>query len=363
MLHFLRPIMLLALVVSLFSCEILSWDEMLSAIRAGKKGPYAVYLGSPDNHLPRLLRAGKIDTSEVTIVIVPATVAVTNPMTNQVISGAKLHAFFTASAGTVLFLDEDALPLAQLSIPQAMHGDDPELFALYFAYVAGGHYKTMAIADYCRALGKDHVVARAIQRIKSGFSGRELKPEEKILTARNHVTGEAVDPWLENGVFHIYSSSADGRVFMAQIVEILAAFGSLNPRVTLIVPDGMEPNMSQIRSGAGLVLAHASKGAIQEMGASPIVVFTASVNGVNRGMRLEGFQPSDVLAKLIGLPMTDLSTVNRDIPYAEVDETGREMIISPNAAPDHELRKSLPEVHALTQSDLRSEPGIMGTGP
>ncbi|MBA3845641.1 MAG: hypothetical protein H0X45_03225 [Planctomycetes bacterium] len=296
-----------------------SWDEIVSGLRDGTAtGPFAIYLGSADNRLPRLIADGAIDTAGVIFVVVPAGGSVRSPISDRPVPGARLHAFFAATAGTVIFLDVDGLPIPQLSIPQAMHGDDAELFAAYFAYVAGGHHRAMSIAEYCRALGKEQAIVRAVKRVQSGFSGRELKPGEAVLTARNHLTGETVDPNANPGVFHVYSSDARGRVFLAQIAEIHRAFAALDPQITLIVPDGDEPPLDILPDGIRPVLAHASRAAIERHGPSPHIVVSGGGDPAH-GVRLDGFQPADALARLIGLPLTDLSLVDRDIPYAEVD--------------------------------------------
>src|SRR3954465_1287383 len=95
-----------------------SWDDLLGELRSSARhGPTAVYLGSADNHLPRLVAAGAIDTAGIPFVVVGATAEVRNPLTDRPISGARLAAFFAATAGTVVFLDEDGLPIPQLAIP------------------------------------------------------------------------------------------------------------------------------------------------------------------------------------------------------------------------------------------------------
>jgi hypothetical protein len=303
------------------SSALQGWNDILERLRAGAPGPYAVYLGSPDNRLPRLLAAGAIATLDIPVVVLRSGDQVRNPMTDRLVGGERLQNFFGASAGTLLFLDADGMPIPQLSIPQAMHGNDPELFTLYFGYVAGAHYKAMSIAEYCRALGKDQVVLRALRRVKNGFSGREFAADEALLKARNHVSGESVDPWADPGVFHIYTADAAGRVFRAQVNEIERAFGRLNPRFTLIVPDGEEPDMARL-PGVRCVLAHAARADLLRLGASPLTIITAGGPDphARKGIRLDGFQPADVVAKLVGLPLADLALVDHDIPYAEMDE-------------------------------------------
>ncbi|HYE08256.1 MAG TPA: hypothetical protein VEL07_22270 [Planctomycetota bacterium] len=316
----LRAILLIsALTATVSTLSAASWDEIVTGLRDGTAtGPFAIYLGCADNRLPRLIADGAIDTAGVVFAVVPAAGTVRSPISDRPIPGARLHAFFAATAGTVIFLDVDGLPIPQLSIPQAMHGDDAELFSAYFGYVAGGHHRAMSIAEYCRALGKEQAIVRAVKRVQSGFSGRELKPGEAVLTARNHLTGETVDPNANPGVFHVYSSDPRGRVFLAQIAEIHRAFAALDPQITLIVPDGDEPPLDALPDGIRPVLAHASRAAIESHGPSPHIVVSGGGEPA-RGVRLDGFQPADALARLIGLPLTDLSLVDRDIPYAEVD--------------------------------------------
>ncbi len=334
------------------SASLLGWNTIIERLRAGAAGPYAVYLGSPDNKLPRLLAVGAIATLDIPVVVLRSGDQVRNPMTDRLVGGDRLQNFFGASAGTLLFLDGDGMPIPQLSIPQAMHGNDAELFALYFSYVAGAHYKAMSIAEYCRALGKDQVVLRALRRVKSGFSGREFAADEALPKARNHVSGEAVDAWADPGVFHIYTAAADGRVFLAQVNEIERAFGRLNPRFTLIVPEGEEPDMARL-PGVRCVLAHAARSELLRLGASPLTIITAGGPDAHarKGIRLDGFQPADVIAKLVGLPLADLALVDRDIPYGEMDEVAASAIETaappPAAAPAAVAQAPVPAPAAI----------------
>jgi hypothetical protein len=68
--------------------EFMTWNTMLEGMRHGRPGPYAVYLGTPDNRLPQLLRAGAITTGTIPVIMIAANDQVQNPMTNQMITGA-----------------------------------------------------------------------------------------------------------------------------------------------------------------------------------------------------------------------------------------------------------------------------------
>ena len=302
------------------AAEQLGWEQWLQDIRAGTShAPVAIYLGSCANHLPRLLAAGDIHTHGIAVITVQADDRITNPLSLRPMDGAQLQTFLGATAGTLVFLDHEGLPLPQLSMPQAMHGDDPQLFDAYFSYVAGGHYRTMTIAEYCAALGTSSVISRAVARVRHGFSGRPLSGNEPLVPAVEADGHTIIDPWTASGVFYIYAHHAQDRVFLAQLEEISHAFGSLQPRVTVIVPDQEQPPLPPAASAGDWVLGHAAPAELARLAVSPVTIVTARGAHGMTGMRLDGFQPAAVLAQLLGLPLPESTHLNHDIPYAEAD--------------------------------------------
>ena len=304
----------------MLAAESLGWEQWLQGIRTGAiHAPVAIYLGSPANHLPRLIQSGTIHTHGIAVITVQADERITNPLSQRPMDGAQLQTLLSASAGTLVFLDQDGLPMPQLSMPQAMHGDDPQLFEAYFSYVAGGHYRTMSISEYCAALGTSAVISRAVARVRHGFSGRPLSANEPLVPALEADGRTVIDPWSASGVFYIYARHARDRVFLAQLDEISHAFGSLQPRLTVIVPTQEQPPLPPNASGGDWVLGHAEPAELARLAVSPVTIVTARGAHGMTGMRLDGFQPAAVLAQLLGLPQPTATQCNHDIPYAEAD--------------------------------------------
>jgi hypothetical protein len=300
--------------------DALGWEQYLSCLREGHAQSTALYFGAADNRLPRQWLAGGVTGAGacVSVVMIPGHGQLESPLGGPQISAAQLQRFFGVTAGTVLFLDRQGMPLPQLSLPQALHQDDLQLLGLYLAYVAGGHDRAMTIAEYAQALGAEAILSRAIARERQGCA-RVLAPGQALARATTAGTHAVVDPWAEGGVFYLYAHDLGGRVFRAQLHEIMRAFAVLHPRLTVITPTGEDPDAQLIDDSCECVLAHAEGSLLRAQGPSPLLVVSARTAQGMQALRLDGFQPAPVLAHLLGLRLVDDAALDHDIPYGEVD--------------------------------------------
>ena len=313
---------LLALSI-LWAAEPLSWNDLIQQIRTRTDvGPVAIYLGSAANRIPGLVRAGVIDTQGVPFAVLPATTQALNPATNRMVPGARIQDFYGATAGTVIFLDHEGIFMAELAMPQSLHRNRPEIFTLYFRYLASGNYLKMNIVEFARARGEDGMLLAAIRGMSERIAVQELKGDERLAVCRNAMSGTPIDPWdpTNQGVFFVFSTDAAAPIFRAQLVEIWRGFEALQPQITIVVPPGREPDLSTLPPTFQAVLANASASDIAAMGQGPVTIVTATQQGKRTGRRLVGFQPSNVLAQVLGISGKAIRAMNRDVPFGETDD-------------------------------------------
>ena len=318
-----RILLVLLALGCLPGAEALTWNDLLIKIRRSPDvGPVAIYLGAASNKIPQLVRSGGIDTQGIPFAVLPSTDEALNPATNRVVSGARIQDFYGATAGTVIFLDDEGIFMAELAMPQSLHRNRPEIFTLYFRYLASGNFKKMNIVEFARARGEDGMLLGAIRGMSERIAVQELKGDERLVVGRNAMAGTPIDPWdpTNQGVFFVYTTDPSGPVFMAQLAEIWRGFESLQPQITIVVPPGKEPDLTKLPSTFLAVLAYAPAQDIAAMGSSPVTVVTATQQGKRTGRRLVGFQPANVLAQVLGISGKAIRGFNRDLPFGETDD-------------------------------------------
>lgn len=320
-----KPLVIFACLLmstTLCSVELVSWDALLNYYRTNPDpAPSAFYLGSPANRLARMFAAGQVDTKGLPVAVVPARAEVLNPISGKRVLGERIQDAYGASAGTVMFFDHQGIPMLQLAMPQSLHHNRPEIVAVYCGYVASRSYKSMKFEEYVLATGQEKIVYAAIKDMKERLAFQQLTGDEKLVIARNAVSGATIDPWdLANvGTFFVYTVDPSAPVFHAQIIEIWMAFQGLNPNITIVTPEKTEPDLGSLPPNFQAVLAHAPREAIAAMGSGPVTIMTSKPVNKQRGLRLLGFQPANVIKELIGMKNQMGQIYNRDLPYGEVD--------------------------------------------
>ncbi len=298
-----------------------SWDEHLSVVRNGGDAPALVYFGGTYTKVSRGLRDGVIDTKGLPVVMIEPGSMVQNPVTGRPILGYDLQQFFGGNAGSIVFLGDLGIPLQQLSLPSLFHGSSAPLIEGYAQYVQSATAKTISLADYMRATGREQHVMEAIARLRGNESAfRVLAPGTALVGGVNYVSKEVFDPWKNPGVFIVYTTNPESAIAIAQINEMCIGLAEWEPRIALVVPEGTVPDLGRYIGFQGLLI-HAPKDRIASMGAGPITQFVANRNGSQRGLRMDGFAPADLIAAVMALPNGGAAAaVYPAIPQGETDD-------------------------------------------
>lgn len=302
----------------------LTWNQFISDSRSvGEAGKpmtsTVVYFGGDWTKVARGLSNGTIKTYGSQVVIVSSKDRCINPITNTPVDGIDLMRFFQVNAGTMMFFDKIGIPLIGLNLPQVFHANDAKLIESYIRYLSSESYNKISLTDYCKAIGNEDIIVEALKRAQGDGFFKMIKPGDKVLNGKNYTTKENFNPMENPGTFTIYTNDTHSALFIAQINEILYAFGNLNPQIAIVCPDDQIPDLDHFVGFNG-ILVHAKKEDIESLGKLPKMLFVARTGTAVGGMEFTGFQPSPVIAVSLRLQVQQPETIYPDIPHTETDD-------------------------------------------
>ncbi|MFW5829615.1 MAG: hypothetical protein ACOCXA_05080, partial [Planctomycetota bacterium] len=272
-----------------------------------------IYLGSAENRLPRMIAAGEVDLHGLLVAVIDAEQTARNPVSDRSINGLELFRLFSGNAGSLVFLDRDGMPLEQLALPQIYHGNDRHVVALFAGYAAGGHYSSMTIADYCRAMGLEDVEQRAHLRMQTNGFGLPLMPGDDLPMVVMP-DGQPLPINSNPGVFFVIGYPRH-EAFNRQLIEIAQAFRAYEPRIVAVVPHGSALR-EETRSMVGdLTVAHAGAAVFRSEATPRMLLFGED----GSGMAFYGFQPADVISKHTRVEVVNQQSRAPNMPYGETD--------------------------------------------
>ena len=307
----------------LTAVEVLEWDTLIDRYRdkAVPKGA-VIYLGSAENHLPRMVRDGHVELHGLAMAVLDAKRPARNPISDRPIRGLEIFRLLGGNAGTLVFLDRDGVPLVQLSLPQIYHGNDAKVVSLFASYAAGGHHSTMSVNEYSRAMGLEEVERRADIRMQTNGFGLPLMPQDPVPTVVMD-DGQPINLRDSPGVFFVIGFP-DKPGFQQQLQEIALAFRAYGPRIVAVIPhDTTIPD--RVHSVVGSLTVTRGRATLFRQEATPRIMLFGSDGS---GMTFYGYQPADVLSKHTRVEVGNVTSRSPNMPYGETD-TGTLPVVSP----------------------------------
>lgn len=328
-----RLLVVLLLSIAAQAAEVLSWEQGLDAMAAGKDKAFCVYIGREKSMLLQLIRSGAIDTAGVPVIRLGSEREVRNPYSGRQVSGSRMIMNLTGplndlTGGSLLFFDADGVLLPQFTIIQNFHRNRPEVLALYCALVADPLRDKLSLAEYARykgmPIGQTLLLEAKANRHKDfSWLFREVGSQEVYFRGVS-ANGTVLDPRTD-ATITVITRDPNGEVFLAQMREywekLAVPSGPTLQRPPLVVlgPVGASyPALDAqgITYTAGVLTTDQLKSL-----STPMTVLPGA--GERKAMEIHGFIPGQVVGETIldkaaGL-LTNIKLLHPDIPLGDLD--------------------------------------------
>lgn len=328
-------VLLACLGMGLPAADVLSWNDGIAAMRAGKAEAYCVYIGRERGAMWQAITAGKVNTSGVPMIHLSAAADVLNPFTNRPVSGRDMIATLTGplndlTGGSFIFFSAQGTLIPELTVIQNFHRNRPEVLELYCRMVLSPLRGKMSLAEFATfegmPIGKTLMAEVAEGKHKDFAHLFRQIPAGEIFLRGVDAQGQARDP-LTEACITVITRDPNGEVFLAQMrelwIKLAVRSGTQVQRPPLLVlgPAGATyPGLQAL--GIECTIAAVTREQIQDL-RTPTTILPG--NQERQPTEITGFIPGQVVGSYLLPPatqglLTNFEMLHPDIPVGDYDD-------------------------------------------